>query len=217
MGVIVLITSFDRLGIRDKLLGKLSASTTVYNGFEPNWYMDQGNKVCIMIFMSSFLVNSKDSATALSAFLLRLRDRKFKLNVKLDPDDESCDLPNTKKRVQSDLESLYTGNVFKGEKAFSRMMSTMFVIQMYTGGMPILYLIGFIFYTVTYMVNKFLLIYYYQKSRTLTKHIPIFTVRLLKYGLLLHLISSCFMLTNPGAFHTKDRSDGMGELKNLDQ
>jgi hypothetical protein len=41
------------------------------------------------------------------------------------------------------------------------MMSTLFVIQMYTGGMPILYLVGFIFYLATYTVNKFLLIHYY--------------------------------------------------------
>ena len=93
----------------------------------------------------------------------------------------------------------------------------MFVIQLYSGGMPILYLIGFIFYTVTYCVNKFLLIHYYQKSRTMTMHIPEFTVYLLKYGLLLHIISSCFMLTNPGPFLTKDRSDGMGELSNIEE
>ena len=88
---------------------------------------------------------------------------------------------------------------------------------MYTGGMPILYLIGLIFYTVTYMVNKFLLINYYQKSRTLTMHIPNFTVKFLKYGLLLHLLSSCFMLTNPGPFVTKDRTDGMGELRDINE
>lgn len=51
--------------------------------------------------------------------------------------------------------------MFKGEKAYSRMMSTLFVILMYSGGMPIMYLIGFVFYIVTYFVNKFLLINYY--------------------------------------------------------
>ena len=53
------------------------------------------------------------------------------------------------------------GKIFKGEKAYSRMMSTMFVIQMYSSGMPILYVNGFVFYTVTYWANKVLLIYYY--------------------------------------------------------
>jgi hypothetical protein len=135
-----------------------------------------GNKICVMIFMSSFIVNSKDVFLFSAAAALRCRDRKYKLNMKLDPDDEGCDLPNSKKRIQSDLENLYTGNMFKGEKAYSRMMSTMFVILMYSSGMPILYLIGFVFYLVTFCVNKFLLIYYYQKSRTLTRTIPVFTM-----------------------------------------
>ena len=100
MGILVLITSFDKLKIREKMIKLDSKSeSVVYDGFESDWYMDQGNKICIMIFMSSFLVNSKDVAYCLKAFLLRLRDRKFKLNLKLDPEDEDCDLPNTRKRV----------------------------------------------------------------------------------------------------------------------
>lgn len=176
--------------------------------------MTFGNKVCVMIFMSSFLVNSKDVARFVYTVLLRLKDRKFRMNIKLDPEDEDCDLPNTRIRIQSDLEKLYTGNMFKGEKAYSRMMSTMFVIQMYSSGMPILYFNGFIFYTVTYCVNKFLLINYYQKSRTLTRTIPLFTMEYLKYGILLHLMAACLMLTNKLAFVTKNRDNGVKPLYN---
>ena len=52
MGVIILLTSFDSLGIQDIVLGELSTNSTVYSGFEPNWYMQNGNKLCIMVFMS---------------------------------------------------------------------------------------------------------------------------------------------------------------------
>jgi len=93
--------------------------------------------------------------------IVRCIDRKGKINIKLDPEDEDCDQPNTRIRIQADLEKLYMGKIFKGEKAYSRMMSTMFVIQMYSSGMPILYLNGFVFYIVTYWANKILLIYYY--------------------------------------------------------
>ena len=214
MGLIILLTSFDSLGIQDIVLGELSTNSTVYSGFEPNWYMQNGNKLCIMIFMSSFLVNSKDVTKFVQAAAKRFYDRKFKFKIKLDPEDEDCDLPNTRIRIQSDLEKLYTGVGFKGEKAYSRMMSTMFVIQMYSSGMPILYFNGFIFYLVTYLVNKFLLIYYYQKSRTLTRTIPLFTMEYLRYGLLLHLLSACFMLSNPLAFQSMDRTNGMKPIYN---
>jgi hypothetical protein len=83
---------------------------------------------------------------------------------------------------------------------------------MFSSGMPILYLTGFVFYIVTYSVNKFLLINYYQKSRTLTRTIPLFTMEYLKYGILLHLAAACLMLTNKLAFITKDRSSGVDPL-----
>jgi hypothetical protein len=128
MGIIVLITSFDQLGITDKLLGDFSSNANVYREFEPNWYMDHGNKICIFIFMSSFLINSKDIVRFVITAFYRCYDRKFRLNMKLDADDEGCDQPNSRIRIQSDLEGLYKGKIFKGEKAYSRMMSTMFVI-----------------------------------------------------------------------------------------
>ena len=76
----------------------------------------------------------------------------------MDPEDPDDDTPNTKLKIQQDLENLYTGRDFKGEQTYSRMMSTMFVIQIFCSGMPIMYVIGFIFYTVTYITNKLLLI-----------------------------------------------------------
>jgi hypothetical protein len=95
MGVIVLITSFDQIGITDMLLGKLSANNNVYKEFEPNWYMDYGNKICLFIFMSAFLVNSKDFVRFTITVIYRCIDRKGKLNLKLDPEDEDDDTPNT--------------------------------------------------------------------------------------------------------------------------
>ena len=71
----------------------------MYSGFEPGWYMTFGNKVCVMIFMSSFLVNSKDFIQYFFTVVYRFRDRKFKMNIKLDPEDEDCDLPNTRIRI----------------------------------------------------------------------------------------------------------------------
>lgn len=85
---------------------------------------------------------------------------------------------------------------------------------MYSSGIPILYLNGFVFYVVTYWANKFLLIYYYQKSRTLTRTIPLFTMEYLKYGLLLHMVMACFMLTNKESFITKTKFEGVSPIFN---
>lgn len=74
---------------------------------------------------------------------------------------------------------------------------------MYSSGMPVLYLNGFIFYLATFICNKLLLIYYYQKSRTLSRTIPLFTMQYLKFGLLLHMLAACLMLTNKIGFITR--------------
>lgn len=99
MGIIILVTSFDRIGIKAALLGELAGQYNVYTGFDPNWYMDYGNKICVFIFMSSFVVNSKDVVKFIITVLKRFRDRNFKMNLKLDPEDEGCDKPNTKLRI----------------------------------------------------------------------------------------------------------------------
>ena len=98
MGLIILLSSFDHLGINSFLMGNIT-SNVVYYGFEPDWYMTYGNKVCIMIFMSSFIVNAKDFWKFLFDSFRRFKDRSFKFNLKLDPEDEDCDKPNTKKRI----------------------------------------------------------------------------------------------------------------------
>jgi len=91
MGIVILVTSFDNIGIKSTLLGDLAGQYNVYTGFDPNWYMDYGNKICVMIFMSSFVVNSKDVILFVRTVARRFRDRSFKMNLKLDPEDEGCD------------------------------------------------------------------------------------------------------------------------------
>jgi hypothetical protein len=99
MGIIVLITSFDQLGITNSLLGDMSSNANVYKEFEPSWYMDYGNKICMFIFMSAFIVNSKDLIRFAVTVVYRCFDRKLKLNLKLDPEDEDDDTPNSRIRI----------------------------------------------------------------------------------------------------------------------
>lgn len=99
MGIIVLFSSFDSIGLKKQFLGELSENSTVYNGFEPNWYMDYGKNICTFIFMSSFVVNSRDLGKWTMMIIVRCLDRKGRLNLKLDPEDEDCDKPNSRIRI----------------------------------------------------------------------------------------------------------------------
>ena len=123
-------------------------------------------------------------------------------NLKRDLEDEDDDEVNSKCANQAEAEALYTGGTFAGEKTFSRMMSTLLVVVSYSGGMPVLYLVGALFFGVTYLVNKVVLFKFYQKSLTLNRVVPQFSMQFLSVSLGLHVLFGCFMLTNPGLFET---------------
>ena len=107
------------------------------------------------------------------------------------------------------MEVLYTSKEFEGEKAFSRMMSIVFVIFIYSSGMPILYLVGAFFCGITYFTNKFLILKYYKRSTTITRTVPLTMIKYLNLALLLHMIFGLFMLTQSNPFEVKEAPDKM--------
>ena len=84
--------------------------------------------------------------------------------------------------------------------------------------MPILYFIGIVLYTFTYLIHKCLILKFYKKSRTLTRTIPIFTMKFFKIGIVLHMISALIMLSQKEAFETRsDPEDGMINFNPVDE
>lgn len=196
MGLIQLVSSFNQ-NYTNKLMLNAIAEKKNFEGFSSDWYMEIGNAICIFIFASAFLNNIMHVLQYITTGVRRIQDRRFKSNIKSEPEDPDDDTPNTKIKVQEDLEKLYTGNEFQGEKSYSRMMSTVFVILLFSSGMPILYFIGSIFFTITYLIEKFLLINFYRRSRTLTRVVPEFSMKTFKYAILFHLAIACVMFTDP--------------------
>lgn len=105
MGLIALISSMTAfVGINNLLLGFTNLSKHSYEGFTPDWYMDVGRGICFFIFMSSFISNAADLGQFIISAFRRFHDRSFSMNLKKDPEDEDDDEPNTRKKIQSDLE-----------------------------------------------------------------------------------------------------------------
>ena len=78
--------------------------------------------------------------------------------------------------------------------------------MLWSSGMPILYFIGFLWFTVTFLTNKLLLLKYYQRTLTNTKDIPLFSAEFLKIGIVQHIFVAAFMLTNPHPFKTEEQN-----------
>jgi hypothetical protein len=62
--------------------------------------------------------------------------------------------------------------------------------------MPILYILGFIFFFGSYMTYKYLLITFHRTSYGFDEEVPMLSVGLMKWALFFHLIMNLFMYTN---------------------
>ena len=148
IGLIQLALSLNSFEYFYQLMGVPSPATDTSGDFNSEWYMQTGNAICIFIFASAFLNSAAYFFWFALKCCLQARDRRCR---RLQPDEDE-DIPNTRQKIQEDLEDLYTGKPFQGEKTYSRMMSTLFVILMYSSGVPILYAIGAVFYILNYLI-----------------------------------------------------------------
>jgi hypothetical protein len=102
---------------------------------------------------------------------------------------------NTKKITHRDYYNLYLGPEFDIGTRYSQILVTIFVVLIYSPGMPILYVCCFLFLSVTYWVDKCLLLRFYRSP----PHIDLFVAKLfdiiLLFGLILHF---CFAIWTYG-------------------
>ena len=102
------------------------------------------------------------------------------------------------------MDHLYLGDEFEGEKSFSRMMSTLLVCLSFSAGMPVLYVVAFVFFAVTFFINKVLLFQFYQKTNTLNRVVPQYSLTLLNNAIFIHMVLGCVMFTNESIFETNN-------------
>ena len=127
--------------------------------------------------------------------------------MKKDLDDDDNDEIYSRKKVHGDVIKLYSGPDFNGAKAYSRMMSTIFVILLFSSGMPILYFIGAIWFIVTYLSYKVFILKFFKRTITMNRIIPQYSVTFLKACLVVHMIGASFIMTNPEPFDVNSESD----------
>ena len=64
--------------------------------------------------------------------------------------------------------------------------------------MPLLYPIGTLFFFLTYWFDKVSLMRYYQKTKEFNEELPISSVKLFKYAIIIHFMLSGFLYSSSG-------------------
>lgn len=176
-----------------------------YDGFDADWYFEVGRIVTLTCFLSAFASNGADLRGWCKAAARQRRDRGGSANLKRFPHDEDDDAPNTKLLIQEDLERLYEGPNFECETTLARMMSVTWTLVVFSSGMPVLYALGFVFYLLTYLTNKLLIMKYYKRTDSiLSREIPLTAVRMMRYAVVLKMFVGLYMLNNPSIIRTRD-------------
>jgi hypothetical protein len=102
----------------------------------------------------------------------------------------------TKQMFQDELNELYTNKMVEVFYLYSWFFTNLLVYLMFGGSMPIMYILGSIFFLLSYLSYKFLFIDYYRKSYGFSEEVPLYSVKLMKWAIFFHLLMILFMYTN---------------------
>ena len=91
---------------------------------------------------------------------------------------------------------MQTGPEFEIEKAHARAVSIVFLVEIYSAGIQILYPCGFLFLFMTYFSHKFYCIKYYRRNYSQNGAITDSSIKFVLLGLILHILIGILMLTD---------------------
>ena len=106
------------------------------------------------------------------------------------------DEPETQKIFQDELNELYLNKLCEVFYLYCWFLTNYLVYLTYSGTMPLMYGLGALHFILAYLCYKFLFIDFYRTSYGFDAEIPFYSVRLLKWGLFLHIMFNIFMYTN---------------------
>jgi hypothetical protein len=111
---------------------------------------------------------------------------------------EECgpDEPETTLIFQDELNEYYTNPMMAVFYLYAWFFTNLLVFYTYGGAMPFMYALGVIFFGLSYLVWKFLAICFYRKTYGFDEEIPLYSVRLIKFGILFQLCMITFMYTD---------------------
>ena len=168
--------------------------------FGSNWYTKSGSTICLTLIFTIFINTIVNGGFSLMYAFVRCYDRKWLWKGK-DKEGKPMDM-HTRKLTQVDYEEVNIGNLFNIHKRYNTLITYVFVTMIYSGGMPLLYPISAAYFFVTYWVDKYLLLTYYQKppnfSHTMAKEI----IYWFKWALFMHFISTSYMYAKPAILST---------------
>ena len=95
---------------------------------------------------------------------------------------------------------LYTGLEMQSHEVYSQIITNYWCVLMFSSGMPVLYLVGFLYYLIFYAIYKVLILKYFQKATTFNQHVAIKATNMIHFAIVWHIIIASMMFSNSSIF-----------------
>ena len=165
--------------------------------FDSEWFIREGTSICMNMIMLTFSSYCYEIGMFILFRLQICYDQSCKCRMtslhKKKQKKKHLDTPNTRQIRQQDLNKIYTGPQIRIGIRSAYTFVFIFVILMYSSTIPLLYPIGMMFFFITYWLEKFFFFHYYQKSTEFDEELPIKSLMLIKYAIILHIVLAIVM------------------------
>lgn len=151
-------------------------------GFNIGWYKKVGSQILTTMMITIVITIVKNFLAILIPTLKRCCDRGCK-----------CDSRRTNKFTQPDYEDINTGGEFPIDLRYSGILTYVFVVMMYSAGMPILYPMACVFFFVYYWFDKTLMIKFFRRPPQFDNYIALHMLSWFKVALFLHIAISLWV------------------------
>lgn len=96
------------------------------------------------------------------------------------------------------------GSEYLMEFRYSNILTVVLITMMFSPGLPLLYPIAFLFFLVTYFVDKYMLLRMYRKPVLFDNSLALSVLFWFKAAMGLHALMGIFMLSNTSILPTKE-------------
>ena len=163
--------------------------TGKYDDLNPSWYFDVGSTILFYMIINIF---SPHIACLISYYYLLMRrccDRKFSKNK------------NTAKLTRTEYFDLYIGPEFSIGSRYAQILSSIFVVLIYSSGMPILYICCFLFFLITFWVDKWMILRFYRTPPHTDLYISKLFNQIILLGIIVHFCVGLWIYGNKQIFY----------------
>ncbi|OMJ87132.1 hypothetical protein SteCoe_11206 [Stentor coeruleus] len=159
-----------------------------FSDFEREWFLKVGNLILTLMIIS---LGSPHLIYLFIAYPLGWCSRKF------------C---YKSKKTQYELNLLYTGPDFDISTRTAMIFNMIFTCFLYSGGIPLLNCVCFIYLIIIYYTDKFLMLRHFKRPPFYTQEIYIAAFQILPWAVIFHCMVSLFMYGNNEIFkiYTKE-------------